>query len=120
MTLEKVIAFVDDIKPNAFSNEVKTQWVSEAEGLVQTEVLLWASPNILVYDWAKDKARELLVLPPHDKLYLSYLTAMIDFANGEYNKYQNTMELFNSQFGEYMRWFARNYEPANAHLEGLL
>ena len=54
---------------------------------------------------------------PHDKIYWAYLTAMIDFANGEYNKYQNTMQMFNSFFGEFMRWFALNYRPADTHEE---
>lgn len=39
-TLKSVIDMVDEIKPNAFSNEAKTQWLNECEGLVQTEVLL--------------------------------------------------------------------------------
>ena len=103
----------DEIKPNAFSEEVKTSWVNEAEGMVQTEVMLVAIEDVITYSWEKDKGTELLVRPPHDKLYWTYLTAMIDFANGEYNKYQNTMQLFNAYFSEYMRWFAERYRPAD-------
>lgn len=115
--LKKVIDYVDEIKPNAFSNAAKTQWLNECEGLVQTEVLLRASEEILVYDYDRDKDKALLVQPPHDKLYWAYLAAMIDFANGEYNKYQNTMQMFNSFFSEFMRWFALNYRPADTHGE---
>lgn len=117
VTLSQVIQRVDEIKPNAFSNETKTTWLNECEGLVQTEVLLWANEEIVVYDYTADKDKELLVSPPHDKLYWAYLAAMIDFANGEYNKYQNTMQLFNSYFGEFMRWFANLYRPADTHGE---
>lgn len=116
-TLKSVIDYVDEIKPNAFSNEVKTKWLNECEGLVQTEVLLWASEEIITYQYDADKGKELLAQPPHDKIYWAYLTAMIDFANGEYNKYQNTMQMFNSFFGEFMRWFALNYRPADTHEE---
>lgn len=35
-TLKSVIDYVDEIKPNAFSNEAKTKWLNECEGLVQT------------------------------------------------------------------------------------
>ena len=59
----------------------------------------------------------MLVRPPHDKLYRSYLTAKIDFANGEYDKYANTAMMFNSDFGEFMRWFALTYRPADTHRE---
>lgn len=113
MTLSGVIRMADEIKPNAFSEEVKTSWVNEAEGMVQTEVMLVAIEDVITYSWEKDQSTELLVRPPHDKLYWTYLTAMIDFANGEYNKYQNTMQLFNAYFSEYMRWFAERYRPAD-------
>ena len=113
MNVQQVIRLVDDIKPNAFSDEAKTAWLNEAEGLVQTEVLLLAPEEIIVYSWEEDKETELLVKPPHDKLYWTYLTALIDFANGEYLKYQNTLQMFNSHFGEYMRWYASRYRPAD-------
>ena len=117
MTLLQVIRTVDDIKPNAFADETKTTWINECEGLVQTEVLLWAPEEILAYTFEKDQGTELLVRPPHDKLYGAYLAAQIDFANGEYDKYQNTMQMFKSYFGEFMRWFATNYRPADTHRE---
>ena len=113
LILSKVIKMADDIKPNVFSDDVKTGWINEAEGLVQTEVMLIAVEDVIVYSWEEDENTELLVRPPHDKLYWTYLTAMIDFANGEYNKYQNTMEMFNAYFSEYMRWFAERYRPAD-------
>lgn len=55
---------------------------------------------------------ELLVSPPHDKIYWVYLSALIDFGNGEYNKYENTMQMFNAYFGEYLRWYATRYRPS--------
>lgn len=116
-TVKSVIDQVDNIKPNAFSDETKTSWLNEVEGMVQTEVFLWASGQIITYDYSTHKNTEMLVKPPHDKLYWAYLAAMIDFANGEYNKYQNTMQLFNSYYGEFTRWFARNYRPADTHGE---
>ena len=113
MKLGKIIQLVDDIKPNAFSNETKTAWINEVEGMVQTQVFLFASEDIITYDYETNADTEMLVAAPHDKLYWTYLAAMIDFANGEYNKYANTMELFNANFGEFMRWFANTYRPAD-------
>lgn len=115
--LHEVIEQVDETKPNAFSNEQKVRWINECEGMVQTDILLWAPEEIITYDWEKDKKTELLAQPPHDKIYVAYLTAMIDYANGEYDKYSNTSQMFNAHFGEYMRWFATNYRPADTHDE---
>ena len=115
MRIAEVLRLADSVKPNAFSEEAKLSWLNEAEGLVQTEVMLLATDEVIVYRWPEDAETELLVKPPHDKLYTAYLYAMIDFANGEYNKYQNTMQIFNAHFGEFMRYFAERYRPADTH-----
>lgn len=117
MTVSQVIQAVDEVKPNAFSNEEKTRWLNEVEGMVQTEVLLFASEEVIAYSYEQDKDAELLVQPPHDKLYPAYLEARVDYANGEYEKYQNTMQMFNAFFGEFIRWFALTYSPADTHGE---
>ena len=116
-TLQSVLEMIDSIKPNAFSDEAKTAWVNEVEGLVQTEVFLLAVEDVVQYRWPADSGAILLAKPPHDKIYWVYLSAMVDFANGEYDKYANTMQMFNQFFGEYMRWYARTYNPADGEAE---
>ena len=116
-TLQGVLDIIDSIKPNAFSDEAKTAWINEIEGLVQTEVFLLAIEDVVQYTWPENAAATLLAKPPHDKIYWVYLSAMVDFANGEYDKYQNTMQMFNQFFGEYMRWYARTYNPADGEAE---
>lgn len=61
---------------------------------------------------ASDRDRELLVAPPHDKLYRHYVCAMVDYYNGEYSKYANTMDAFNGAMHEFERWFSRVFAPA--------
>lgn len=56
----------------------------------------------------------LLAGAPFDKLYRLYLMALIHFANGEYDRYQNSMALFNSACGEYIRWYSRVKRPAES------
>ena len=114
MKLGKLIEQVRDIKPCAFSDETLTEWVNEVEGYVQTRVMLLDPVTCLIrYDWEENQDTELLVLPPHDKLYRSYLMAMIDFANGEYDRYENSMTLYNAQLTEYVKWFVERYHPAD-------
>ena len=113
MTLLRAVTGADLIKPNAFSPVTKTRWINECEGMAQTQVFLLPPAEIIEYDWDEDQQTELMVHAPHDKLYGYYLAAMIDFANGEYNKYQNTMTMFNAAFSEFMRWFATTYRPAD-------
>jgi hypothetical protein len=49
----------------------------------------------------------LLVGPPHDKLYIYHLIAMIDFGDGEYHKYQNELQMANGAYKEYAKWWQR-------------
>ncbi|MBQ8248261.1 MAG: hypothetical protein IJY93_00045 [Clostridia bacterium] len=116
MTIEKVLRLADEIKPNALSQELKIHYISEAEGLIQSDVMLIASPDIVVYG-VDDLSAELLVRPPHDKLYLEYLIAMIDFANGEYNRYTNTITRFNTDLAAYTAWYASRFHPIDGRVE---
>ena len=117
MTIKQIIDIVDQIKPNVFDPEIKCMWINEVEGYVQTYVHLLSSADVITYDYATDADTELLVPPPHNGVYWTYLTAMIDFANGEYNKYQNTITLYNSYMAEYQRWYATVYRPADGEME---
>lgn len=113
MTLKAVIDQVNAIKPNAFSEEQKTEWINEVEKKIQAEIFLFGPAQTIVYTWPQDQNTELLADPLHDGVYPAYLTARIDFANGEYNRYANTLQMFNTQYIEFMRWFAQHYRPAD-------
>ena len=117
MTVQEAITYACAVKPNAFDNDTLTRWLNEVEGMVQTQVLLLRVEAVIRYTYAQDANKTMLVRPPHDKLYPAYLEARIDYANGEYNKYQNTMQMFNSFWGEFLRWFALVYRPADTHGE---
>ena len=114
MTLKQVIEFVDDTKPNAFTNEQKTVWINELEGRIQAQVFLWDVATLCVqYTYSEDFDPELLVGPPYDDIYREWLKAKIDEANGEYDKYQNSMAMFNAAWDEFKVWFIRTYHPAD-------
>lgn len=110
MKLWDAVEQTDAMKPNAYSNESKTAWVNEVEGQVQTEIhhVQPDAEDFVTYAYPAGQFERLLVEPPHDKLYPLYLCAMIDFANGEYAKYQNSMLLFNAAWDEYAKWYMRN------------
>lgn len=120
MTIEQVIKSAKGIKPNSFSNETITMWINEVEGMVQTDVMLLSLADVITYNYDDHKNTELLVKTPHDKIYVYFVVAMIDFANNEYNLYTNTLQLFNKYFADYTRWYALRINPANgkADIEG--
>lgn len=67
------------------------------------------------YSYPDGLDMELLVKPPYDELYVLYLEAKIDAENGEYNKYQNSLQLYNNAYGNFLRWFAGTYDPVQGY-----
>ena len=113
MTLKECIDYVDSVKQNAFTNEQKTMWINEVEGRVQTKVFLFKHDNITQYEYEANKDTELFVRPPYQELYYEYLQAKIDYQNGEYDKYQNSMTMYESVLREFAAWFINRYHPAD-------
>ena len=125
MIISDLINYVNGVKPHNFDNNVLIRWINEIEGRIQTEIYLIDVHEITLYEWddtwtnerkAQELGKELLVGAPYDNIYTTYLTAEIDNANGEYNRYENTKEQFNRVFGQYSRWVAQTYAPGNRPL----
>lgn len=115
MTVSELFAYVDHVKPNAFTDSDKLVWLNEIEARIQTEVMLRWQGEMEQYTLPEDKDTELLLSPPHTAVYRYWLQAMIDFENGEYDKYQNTSGMFNAAWSAFVAWFAENYRPADGY-----
>lgn len=91
-----------------YPDSMLLQFLNEVEGKVQTEVLMIAPDDTVRYG-ADDLTSEMIVTAPHDKLYYVYLMAMIDFVNGEYDRYTNSMNLANAHITEWAAWYNRTH-----------
>ena len=118
MKIKDAIAWADEVKPNAFTERVKFEWLNALEGKIAADVFLLAPAEVrtLHYVYPEDLETELLVGPPNDDIYTLYLQAKIDEANGEYNKYSNTMQIYNEYYGTFLRWFCGLYDPVQGYL----
>lgn len=118
MKICEVIEYVDSVRPNPFSDKEKVMWLNALEGRIAADVFLLAPLEIrkLKYEHPDNMDTELLVVSPHDDIYYLWLIARIDEANGEYNKYQNSSQIYNEHYGNFVRWFARTYEPAQGYV----
>ena len=104
MTLQDCIDYVDSIEPNAYTNAQKTGWLNEVEGKVYTQLFL-------VQPYEFKQTPQTLALPaPYDRMYSRYLQAMIHYANGEYDRYANSMAMFNEVWAEANRWFGGDFD----------
>jgi len=107
MKLEEVFRRVDDLKSNAYRDDMKADWINAVEGRVQLEILERDMADVVRYDWETDGGADLVVPEPYSDLYLYYVEAMIDFYNKEYEGYNNSMVMFNEAFEEYRGYIYR-------------
>ena len=116
MTIREVIAQVDDVKPNAFETATKISWLNKLEGTLASEVFLMAPAEVQQLQYTtSDMDAELLVGAPYDDIYGLWLEAQIDRTNGEYNKYQNTMQFYNARRADFVTWFCQTWDPAQGY-----
>ena len=113
MTIKEIISKVDRARPNSFTDEEKVKWIAELDGKIALDVMLMDIAEVQQFRYCVENMNvEPLVGFPHNDLYELWLYAKIDFGNGEYSKYQNSMEMYNEHYGAFVRWFATTYAPA--------
>ena len=100
MTAGQVLAQVDDLLPNSYPGEQKRRWLRQAEGFVLAEL-----PDELA------DAAPLLAPAPYDGLYRHYVEAQIHYANGELERYNNAMALWNNGLMTLRDHWCRGHMP---------
>lgn len=115
-TIRKIVDKADLFRENAIPEEVKVAWIAELDALIAADVMGFAPEELgqFQYDPEADMDREPLVKFPHDGMYHYWLCAKIDAENGEYNRYTNSMQLYNAAYLAFRTWFSRVYNPYNA------
>lgn len=107
MTVNECLAKVKDRKPNAYSDESLTDRLNEIEARIQREVLLKEPDDIIQYHFPEDRDTELILPTPYDSAYVYYIKMMIEFDQGEYSDYNNTMAMFTAQFQDAEKYYNR-------------
>lgn len=115
MTIIELITDVDALKPNGYDDAYKVQWLSQLDGRVKHEIIDTHEGGEDVsfsgYDADTPHDAELLIPHPYDDVYRYWLEAQIDYANGEYTKYNNSMAMFNTAYSAYERYYNRTHMP---------
>lgn len=115
MTIIELITDVDALKPNGYEQIYKIQWLSQLDGRVKQDIIDTHEGGEGVvfsgYDADTPLDTKLLIPKPHDDIYRYWLEAQIDYANGEYTKYNNSMSMFNTAYEAYARLYNRTHMP---------
>ena len=97
-------------KGNVLEPELAIFFLSELDGMIQSDMMLHAPEEIVSYT---DQEQELLLRKPHDGIYLTYLVAMIRQCQGEFEGYENAQKSVEEKLRTFKRWYIQHYRPAD-------
>lgn len=117
MTLMDAIYRIDNLKPNSYSQEEKIKWLSALDGTIKAEIIDTHEGGEGVvfngYDENTVLTTAMLVPHPYDEIYIRWLETQIDYANGEYGKYNNSISMYNTAYAAYERYYNRTHLPVS-------
>lgn len=110
MTRMEAINRIDAVKPNVYGQEEKLRWLSVLDGIVKKEIIDTHEGAQTVPPEGGTEA-ELLAPHPYDDMYIHWLEAQIDYAGGEYGKYNSSMAMFKAVFEAFEKYYHRSHKP---------
>jgi len=115
MTINEAINRIDTLKFNTYSNADKMEWLSRLDWSIKRHILDLhegeGGTDFSGYNENTDVSTVLLVPAPYDEVYLRWLEAQIDYHNGEYDKYNASIVLYNTAFEAYEKHYRLNHMP---------
>lgn len=121
MTIMDALYRINEIKPNAYSQSEKIKWLSALDGIIKSEIIdTHEDGEDVVFNGYTEEANlttPLLVPAPYDEVYLRWLESQIDYANGEYGKYNNSLVAYNDAYSMFARYYNRTHMPKGTKLK---
>ena len=115
MKIIEAINRIDSLKHNTYSQNDKVAWLSRLDSMVKRLIIDTHEGGEEVtftgYDDSTAMDTEMLVPAPFDEVYLRWLEAQIDYHNGEYDKYNNAIEMYQAAYDGYANYYNRNNMP---------
>lgn len=111
-TYSEIIIRVDECVPNVMPERTKLNWLTSLDGMLASEVFGMDIREVraLPHSYPEAMRCEPLIGFPYEEVYDAWLTARIHKANGEDDKYQNAMMLYNEALSTFKMWFFNTYD----------
>lgn len=115
MTIIEAINKIDSLKPNSYSQEDKIAWLNALDSDIKKNVIdTHRCEHEITFDGYDENTpldTDLLAPAPYDEMYLHWLEAKIDYSNGEYSKYNNSVITYNTDYEAFVNYYNRNNMP---------
>lgn len=115
MKIIEAINSLDALKFNTYSQDDKVEWLSRLDSMVKRQIIdnHEGADAVSFSGYTADTPTDtiLLVSAPYDEVYLRWMEAQIDYHNGEYDKYNNAIIMFNTAFEAYQKHYISAHKP---------
>ena len=115
MKIIDAINSLDALKFNTYTQDDKLQWLSRLDSMVKKQIIDTheGAEAVSFSGYTADTPTDtiLLVPAPYDEVYLRWMEAQIDYHNGEYDKYNNAIIMFNTAFEAYQKHYNSAHKP---------
>lgn len=122
MTISDAILEIGRIKPHQYPDETIIRWLGDLDGRVAQDVLRGSkaepAEGVLPYRQG-DRLAVLLIPYPHEDVYIKWLMAQIDYANADFDRYNNAMTMFQSQYQAFVDAFTRENVKEPVYISGV-
>ena len=114
MKIIEAINRIDSLKHNTYTQSDKLEWLSRLDAMVKQHIIDTHEGDEITftgYDDNTDLQVELLIPAPYDEVYLRWMEAQIDYHNGEYDKYNNAIDMWSTAYEGYRNYYNRTHMP---------
>ena len=119
MTIQEAINRLDALIFNTYTTDDKIQWLSRLDTAVKQQIIDTHAGAEKVefegYTAATPATTKLLVPSPFDEVYLRWMEAQIHYHNGEYDKYNAAIIMYNTAFDAYAKYYNKHHMPISKH-----
>ena len=115
MTLIEAINRADALFPNSYKEAEKVYWLSTLDGIIKTEIIDthegYEGVEFSGYNENTPLNTKLLVPAPYDEIYIRYLEMQINYTNGEFGRYNNSVLMYEEAFNAFKQYYNRTHMP---------
>ena len=118
-TIGEVLSYFDNQVPNQYSDEEKIMLLNEIEAQIYNDFILTHkdADEIAFHGFTTDTDinTQMIVDLEYSELYRFWLEKSVHYANGEIDRMNNAMTMFQTYYDNYFSYYNRNHRPVGTH-----
>lgn len=115
MTIIDAINRLDALIFNTYTQADKVEWLSRLDTEIKQQIIDTheGAADISFSGYTENTPDDtvLLVPAPYDEVYLRWMESQIHYYNGEYDKFNASIVMYNTAFEAYAKYYHRNHMP---------